>query len=122
METKTINFQITQKDIDNGKGGDCGLCAVALAVSRRLKTPVSVGTASFQPKHFSMDSIYLPRGIIKFIRAFDAQKRRLPDALIDPVKPARFSVDISVKWLEALARKRRDWLAGKKANKKEDVK
>lgn len=117
MSAEIINFQVTQKDINNGKGGDCGSCAIALAVSRRLKTPVKVGTASFQPSHFSMDSIMLPREIIKFIRTFDTQKRSSPGQLgefFKPVKPIRFSVAIPIKWLEEFARKRKIWLTGKK--------
>jgi len=114
MATQTIHFQVTQKDIDNGRGGDCGLCAVALAISRRLKTPMHVGTASFQPAYFSMDSILLPHETITFIRKFDLQKRSLPGSYREPVKPIRFSVNVPVKWLEAFARKRKDWLAAKK--------
>lgn len=118
MRTETINFQVTQKDIDNGRGGDCGFCAVALAVSRKLKTPMYVGTASFQPTCFSMDSVLLPREIVKFIRAFDTQKTKLPDSLTEPLEPIRFSVDVPVKWLETFVRKHKGWLATKKASGK----
>lgn len=39
-----MKFFVTQKDIDNGKGGDCHNCPIALAIIRQAKViDVNVG-------------------------------------------------------------------------------
>lgn len=112
METKLINFSVTQKDIDDGIGGSCSECAVALAITRRLKCPVKVGTASFQPFYFSLASVFLPNKIISFISKFDAQKRNLPSQLI--LSPIKFRIRIPISWLNDFTQKRKDWLASQR--------
>lgn len=85
-KVKTINLEITQADIDNGRKQSCGWCPVAIAVKRQLQLDdVSVGIDNIWlgPDKYTP----LPHFIRDWIRNYDASR---------PVKPFTYKIDVEV--------------------------
>jgi hypothetical protein len=79
-------FKITQAHIINGRGGDCCLCPVALAIKEdRLFKKGGIQVSNFFVAFPNDKQAVLPRHVQKFIKDFDAGRE---------VKPATFTLTI----------------------------
>lgn len=92
---KTIIINVTKKDIELGKRGDCGKCPVARAARRKLgdKCNVSQHYMWFERNQKTGKSpfppIYFPVFVEQFIRTFD-----LTFTQKDLLKPFKFTIKV----------------------------
>lgn len=84
-----VTISVTQDDINEGEPAECGICPIALAARRALKTAAELSVFSDHIKiYFAVRVVLaaLPRIAQDFIIDFDN---------FDPVQPFSFDLDIA---------------------------
>lgn len=80
-----MKIKVTQSDIDNGEGGSCVACPIAIAIRRSVRSKIKA--VRVQKEYFSLnDGFYdLPQEAQSFISEFDQQRA---------VKPFEFNIKL----------------------------